>query len=235
LVGETVARAALDTATVDAMLGLFQTHYACVERALFLRDLAQKDQVILLREPESGALRGFSTLALYQTSVAGRQISVVYSGDTIVEPAYWGMSALPSTWIKEVLALTAAMRRPLYWLLISSGYKSYRFLPVFYQEFYPRYDRPTPPAVQTLLDALALERFGADYDPTTGVVRFTQGATPLRGGVADVSAERLRNPHVRFFVARNPGHVQGDELVCLTQIDPANFTPAGRRMARERT
>jgi hypothetical protein len=174
-------------------------------------------------------------LALYQSSVAGRQISVVYSGDTIVEPAYWGVSALPSTWIKEVLALTAAMPRPLYWLLISSGYKSYRFLPVFYQEFYPRHDRPTPPNLQALLDTLALERFGADYDPATGVVRFAQGATPLRNGVADVSAERLRNPHVRFFVERNPGYVQGDELVCLTQIDPDNFTPAGRRMARERS
>jgi hypothetical protein len=151
-----------------------------------------------------------------------------------VEPAYWGTPALPSTWIKEVLVLTAAMRRPLYWLLISSGYKSSRFLPLFYQEFYPRYDRPNPPDIQALLDALALERFGSDYNPTTGVVRFAQGATPLRSGVADVNAERLRNPHVRFFVARNPGHVQGDELVCLTQIDPANFTPAGRRMARER-
>jgi hypothetical protein len=233
-VAETVARAALDMATIDAMLRLFQIHYACVEQALFLRDLAQKDHVILLREPESGALRGFSTLALYQTSAAGQCISVVYSGDTIVEPAYWGASVLPSTWIKEVLALAAAMPRPLYWLLISSGYKSYRFLPVFYQEFYPRYDRPTPPAVQALLDALALERFGADYDPTTGVVRFAQGATPLRSGVADMNAERLRNAHVRFFVERNPGHVQGDELVCLTQIDPANFTPAGKRMARER-
>src|SRR5690606_3642214 len=120
--------------------------------------------------------------------------------------------ALPSVWIKSVLALTAGMAQPVYWLLISSGYKSYRFLPVFYREFYPCVDRPTPPEVKALMDELATARFGDEYDPTTGVVRFRQGATPLRAGVAEVSRERLRDPHVRFFVERNPGHAQGDEL-----------------------
>ena len=232
LVGETVARTALEPAQVEAMFRLFQAHYEGVERAIFLRDLAQKDQVILLRDPAQGTLQGFSTLAIGETCAQGRRLTVVYSGDTIVHPAYWGTPALPSVWIKSVLALTAGMAQPVYWLLISSGYKSYRFLPVFYREFYPCVDRPTPPEVKALMDELATARFGDEYDPTTGVVRFRQGATPLRAGVAEVSRERLRDPHVRFFVERNPGHAQGDELVCLTRIHPDNFTPAGRWVAR---
>jgi hypothetical protein len=230
LVGETVACAALDRAQVDAMLRLFQTFYDQVEPALFLRDLAQKDQVILLRDEEQGVLRGFSTLALYERCIHGQRMSVVYSGDTIVEPDYWGTPELPSHWIKSVLALSFELAQPLYWLLIASGYKSYRFLPVLYREFYPCYLRPTPADAQALIDALAADRFGADYDARSGIVRFRQGATPLRPGLAEVSAERLRNPHIRYFVARNPGHVEGDELVCLTRIHPDNFTPAGLRM-----
>ncbi len=158
-------------------------------------------------------------------------MGVVYSGDTIIRPAYWGTPALPSVWIKRVLALAAQMPQPVYWLLISSGYKSYRFLPVFYREFYPRYDRPTPPDLQRTLDLLAQDRFGEQYDATTGIVRFIGGGTPLRPGVADVNKERQRNPHIRFFLARNPGHALGDELVCLTQIAWENLTPAGQRMA----
>lgn len=232
LVGTTVGRAALDATTQAAMLRLFQAFFDRVDPRLFARDLAAKDQVILLHDAETGALQGFSSLALAETAVQGQQISVVYSGDTIVHPAAWGTPELPSTWIKGVLALTAGMAQPVYWLLISSGYKSYRFLPVFYRDFYPRYDRPTPPDVQALLDALALARFGAQYDPARGVVRFAEGATPLRPGVADMDAGRLRNPHVRFFLERNPGHDQGDELVCLTRIHPDNFTAAGQRVAR---
>ena len=231
LVGETVARTTLSPETVEAMAQLFSEHYeqVCPER--FRRDLAEKDQVVLLRDESSGTLQGFSTLATYVSTVQGRKIGVVYSGDTIIRPAYWGTPALPSVWIKLVLALAAELPQPVYWLLISSGYKSYRFLPVFYREFYPRYDCPTPPDLQATMDALARQRFGAQYDANAGVVRFDDGATPLRPGVADVSEERQRNPHVRFFLERNPGHAQGDELVCLTWISWENLTSAGQRMA----
>jgi hypothetical protein len=231
LVGETVARAALSSATVDEMVQLFSEHYDLVCPEHFRRDLAQKDHVVLLREERQGTLQGFSTLAIYTTTVQGREVGVVYSGDTIIRPAFWGTPALPSVWIKRVLALAAHLPQPVYWLLISSGYKSYRFLPVFYREFYPRYECPTPPEQQAILDELAQQRFGAQYDAALGVVRFESGATPLRPGVADVSEERQRNPHIRFFLARNPDHAQGDELVCLTRISWENLTSAGQRMA----
>jgi hypothetical protein len=131
-----------------------------------------------------------------------------------------------------VLEKSAQMPQPVYWLLISSGYKTYRFLTVFFKEFYPRYDQPTPLDIQALIDHLACERFGADYHPDPGIVRFQNGATPLRSGLAEVTEERLHDPHVAFYIERNSGHANGDELVCLTRVHPDNFTPAGRRMAR---
>jgi hypothetical protein len=231
LMGETVARAALSPATVDEMMQLFSEHYELVCPQHFRRDLAEKDQVVLLRDERRGTLQGFSTLAVYTATVQGREVGVVYSGDTIIRPAFWGTPVLPSVWIKRVLALAAQLPQPVYWLLISSGYKSYRFLPVFYREFYPRYDCPTPPEQQAILDELAQQRFGAQYDAALGLVRFESGATPLRPGVADVSEERQRNPHIRFFLACNPDHAQGDELVCLTRIAWENLTSAGQRMA----
>ena len=48
--------------------------------------------------------------------------------------------------------------------------------------------------------------------------------------VADVTPERLRDPHVAFFVRRNPGHARGDELCCLAPLTRANFTPAAYRV-----
>lgn len=231
LVGETMMRTQLTPATVDEMIELFSEHYDLVCPEHFRRDLAEKDQVVLLRDEVSGTLQGFSTLAIYATNIQGKQVGVVYSGDTIIRPAFWGTPALPSVWIKRVLSLASALPQPVYWLLISSGYKSYRFLPVFYREFYPRYDCPTPPDLRMIMDELARQRFGEQYDPTGGIVRFAGGATPLRPGVADVNEERQRNPHIRYFLARNPGHAQGDELVCLTRIAWENLTPAGQRMA----
>lgn len=214
------------------MFRVFSENFDGATMEIFERDLSNKNWVILLSDDETKELEGFSTLALYETEFNGKPISVVYSGDTIIRREYWGTPELPKSWIHTVLEKSANMVQPLYWLLISSGYKTYRFLTVFYKEFYPCYDKPTPPEMQAIMEYLAAQRFGADYHCEEGVVRFADGATPLRDGIAEVTEERLQDPHVAFYIAKNPGHVNGDELVCITQIHPDNFTPAGRRMAR---
>ncbi|MFH7029318.1 MAG: hypothetical protein ACHBN1_28975 [Heteroscytonema crispum UTEX LB 1556] len=52
----------------------------------------------------------------------------------------------------------------------------------------------------------------------------------LRGCLKGIPQERLQDPHIQFFALHNPGHLQGDELVCLTEICEENLTPAGKRM-----
>ncbi len=225
-----VARRELGAGEVSRMFGLFAEHFDQASPEVFGRDLAAKDWVLLLHDA-AGDLQGFSTLALYETEVGGERLSVVYSGDTIVRPACWGTLELSKLWIRSVLAMAEGMARPLYWLLISSGFRTYRFLPVFYKEFYPRYDRPAPESVRKLIDALAVRHFGSDYDPDSGVARFSVGATPLRKGIGEVTAKLLEDPHVAFFVRQNPGHERGDELVCLTEISAENMTAAGLRVA----
>jgi len=232
LTSETLSRAELTSETIQEMFCVFSENFARTSLDLFQRDLEDKNWVILIRDDAMHRVQGFSTLALYETEFLGSPLSVVYSGDTIIRRAYWGTPELPRRWIHTVLEKSKKMAQPVYWLLISSGYKTYRFLTVFYKEFYPRYDRPTPPTIQALMDHLASQRFGAEYQCEEGVVRFINGATPLRDGIAHVTEERLQDPHVAFYISKNPGHVNGDELVCITRIHPDNFTPAGRRMAR---
>jgi hypothetical protein len=232
LYSQVLPRADLTPQTVEEMFCVFSENFARTSPDLFRRDLENKNWVILIRDEEKHQVQGFSTLAIYETDYQGQRITVVYSGDTIIRREYWGTPELPKRWIHTVLEKSTAMTQPVYWLLISSGYKTYRFLTVFYKEFYPRYDKPTPPETQALMEHLARQRFGAEYLCEEGVVRFKEGATPLRHGLADVSEERLHDPHVAFYISKNPGHGNGDELVCITRIHPDNFTPAGRRMAR---
>lgn len=227
-----IPRADVSEADIRSMFRVFSENFAGAALDNFQRDLKNKNWVILLRDGQTRELEGFSTLALYETEINNQRLSVVYSGDTIIRREYWGTPELPRSWIHTVLEKSRNMPQPLYWLLISSGYKTYRFLTVFYKEFYPRYDKATPPEMQALLEQLALQRFGSDYLCEEGVVRFKDGATPLRDGLAEVTDERLHDPHVAFYISKNPGYVRGDELVCITRIHPDNFTAAGRRMAR---
>lgn len=231
LSSQTLRRTELSSFQIEEMFAVFNENFEQTAPEIFHRDLGNKDWIILLYDGQN-RIQGFSTLALYETEFESQKLSVVYSGDTIIRREYWGTPQLPSTWIKTVLEKSKNMQQPLYWLLISSGYKTYRFLSVFYKTFYPHYACPTPPHIQALVHHLASQRYGDDYIPELGVVRFKVGATPLREGVAAITDERMHDPHVAHYININPYHSRGDELVCITQVHPDNFTPAGRRMAR---
>ena len=224
LEARTVPVCELDGTAILRMRQLMEDHYDGVSSAQFLADLHAKQWVILLSD--AGTLCGFSTQMLFDHEVAGRSVKVLFSGDTIIRKDRWGSLALPLAWGQLVLSLRATFPdRDLYWLLTSKGYKTYRFLPVGFREFYPTHTTPTPPFEKELLDSVARLRFGDAFDPDAGVLRAEAGSQRLRPGVADVDAHRLRDPHVSYFHTRNPGHARGDELVCLARLHPDNLTP----------
>jgi hypothetical protein len=223
-------RSALSSDDRDAMHALLDAHFAGVTRAQFDADLNAKD--VVLRVFAGAQLIGFTTLAVTHTEVDGDPLHVVYSGDTIMSPEGWGSPVLARAWIAMIRTLQGdrAHERWL-WLLLSSGYRTYRFLPVFWREFWPRHDTPMPAPVRALRDQLASQRFGEAYDPRDGIVRFAR-PQQLRGALAEVAPGREQDPHIAFFLATNPGHARGDELVCLADLSDANLTAAGHRMRR---
>ncbi|MCX6938804.1 MAG: hypothetical protein NTU80_13105 [Verrucomicrobia bacterium] len=214
------------------MRGLLDTYFEGVTEAQFARDLDEKDWV--LRVFAEGRLVGFSTLAIEVVILSdGREVNVVYSGDTIMAPEAWGSPVLARGWIRLVRRACAERgERPGYWLLLSSGFRTYRFLPVFWRDFWPRAGAAISEAGRALRDELAGRRFGAAYDAAAGVVRF---AVPqrLRERLAEVPTGRDRDAQVAFFLTANPGYSAGDELVCLTELSDDNLTAAGRRVVRE--
>lgn len=229
LAGRVVPVAGLDDGARAAMYGLLTAHFSGVAREVFDADLAEKGWAILL-EDDGDRLRGFSTLAVYESCAGGRPATIVYSGDTIVHREWWGSPALARTWIRAVRRLSGADRgAEVYWFLLTSGHRTYRFLPVFFRTFHPRHDGGADPVTAALLDAVARERFGGRYDSTCGIVRFARPQM-LTPELVALPAKRALDPHVAFFLARNPGHANGDELACLTRIHDDNLTPAGRRM-----
>lgn len=220
-------RDALDAADRRAMRSLLDEHFEGIDEAVFSADLAAKTHALLL-EDEAG-LQGFSTVAIERREIDGVPLAVVYSGDTIVRASARASGVLPKAWVRGVLDRTDALAvdRTL-WLLIVSGWRTYRFLPTFLRTFAPRFDGPFGDDDRRWRDRLAAERFGARFDPRSGIVRLA-APQPLRPGVGTIPPERADDPHVRHFLACNPGHERGDELVCIAELSVANLNAAGRR------
>lgn len=211
------------------MLVLMQTYYEGVHPSDFYRDLSEKHWVITLRTP-SGELCGFSTQVILP--VPGHFDSLaLFSGDTIIAEAYRGRNDLAGLWGSLALEqIDLFQDKKLYWFLISKGYKTYRYLSLFFREYYPRQGVVTPPNLFNLNHALAEWKFGDRYDSTQGIVRASEHGCHLRADVAPVLSHRLRDPDVSFFVDANPGHAMGDELCCLAPLNRQNFTSVAYRV-----
>jgi hypothetical protein len=223
---DVIPRGALTAVDREEMFALFASFFSA-DRQAFDRDLAEKDWVVLLRD-DRGSIDGFSTLLRMDVD----EVTVFFSGDTVVARHRWGTYDLPRFWARHVFSVAAALApRPCYWFLISSGYRTYRYLPVFFREFYPAAGRQTPPEVKSLIDRIATAKFNGSYDAAAGVVRLAT-PSPLLAGISDPEERMSRDPNVRFFVEANPNHAAGDELACLVRVSPDNVTAAGQRMIR---
>jgi len=228
-------RSAINDDEVAEMARLFDRYYEGATPSQFARDLTGKTHVIELRDGD--ALCGFSTLCVYDLSEAANQpraLRVIFSGDTIIDRAYWGEQALALAFCRFAGAIKAAdPARPLYWLLISKGHRTYRYLDLFAHGYHPRHDCAESPSLARLAADVAHRKFGDAYDHATGLVRFGTAATRLREQWHDDRSARRLSPATTYFFQRNPQHALGDELVCLCELEPSNLRSFALKAFRE--
>ena len=219
LKGATVPRQSLTERQRARMLALMQVCYAGVDAERFVADLADKQYVILLSERRTGELVGFSTLRVSRETMEGREVEVVFSGDTVIHPDYWGQKELQVRFVGFMLGrLLRHPTRPLLWLLLSGGYKTYLLAVNHFPRTVPRHDWRPSEARLAFLRALTQRWFGEQFDVARGTLRFAEGHYRVREGVSPIDRASLAHPHIAFFARQNPGHVEGEELVCLAEM-----------------
>ncbi len=241
LKAKTVPISALSEAQVERMFVLMTATYDAMTLVRFKDDLQAKEHVILLLDHENGQIQGFSTLvSVYSGGTSGKRYRGVFSGDTVIHPDYWGGAALGKAFLAYLFRLKLKKPfSPLYWVLISKGYKSYLLMANNFSTYYPRFDRDTPAKERAILDAFGADLFGGNYRPETGLVVFDESHGHLKAGVAEVPSEGASsNPRIPFFEQKNPTWRQGTELMCIGKMTLGmpfvyGFKKAfGRRRAR---
>ncbi len=224
LTGKVVNVNKLGDETVKQMFNLMKKHYDNVDWHVFVEDLYEKDWVILLNN--NFALKGFSTQMLIEYRLNGEKVNVVFSGDTIIDKDYWGSIALPVTFGKMMLEIkTQSAGKKLFWFLISKGFRTYRFLPVFFKTYYPGTDSNTDNFALQLLHKIAAERYGDKYNPRSSVISVDRFSQKVKPGLCDITETNRKNKHIAFFEQTNPGYILGEELACIARFDHENLTP----------
>ncbi|GHS86340.1 hypothetical protein FACS189487_00430 [Campylobacterota bacterium] len=209
------------------MAQIYFDHYDADDRARFHSDLAEKSDVLLLYHADR--IVGFTTYLAYKFVWQDQPLRIVFSGDTVVAQAHWGQQTFTYAWAAQMGRLYRAAPEPLYWFLIVKGHRTYRYLPLIGGEFFPHWRTPHP-ELEALAQALAQARFGANYDPASGLIHFEHSHGHLKSQFAYPDDRTAQKESVAFFLRRNPNFWQGDELVCLYEMKPENMSAFWRRM-----
>lgn len=202
------------------MFQLFERYYDNVSFEHFCRDLRQKTKVILLLTSQ-GEIGGFSTLTQYDLDFKGKKHHVLYSGDTIIAKEFRGTAALTMEFLRNIMK--AKIKRPftpVWWFLISKGYKTYLLLANNFINYYPRFDRKTPALEGELIDHVGEKFFSPHYNKEKRLIQFPEGQhEKLKSLVAPITDKLIeQNPKIAFFAERNPQWEKGDELACIGEV-----------------
>jgi len=219
---------AIDRRLQQEMFSLLKKYFGNVRRDDFLSDLRDKQYVILLWGG-SGKLVGFSTQKCFTSFFEGAKVGVIFSGDTIVERAHWGSFALPRAFwqLRQHVASQLEVSR-IFWVLISKGIRTYKYLPVYFEEYYPHHERPTPEKYRNFIQRIGAQLFPDRFDPATGIVRSLGQYPYLKEDFHPIPRKHCP-PYEAFYYEKNPHYKRGDELLSIAELSLNNFKPPLRK------
>jgi len=176
-----------------------------------------------------GELAGLVSLEVYTIQWHGRTRIIIFTSSVVADERFRGRNLVLNTGLR--LLLREKLRRPwapAYWFFDTFSYKSYLILARNLAEYWPRRDCAPPADTSAFIDTLAAQRYGADWNRQTGLVRRS-GYKQLHARTAPIEGGLRADPDVNFFEIANPGHREGDMLVCLAPLTAKNLWSAWRR------
>ena len=208
---------------INTMYSLMEDVYFGTNFDRFKSDLFAKDFVLLLDDNEN-KIAGFTTLQIFDFE--GKII--IYSGDTVIREDVRGEIELMRAWWRFSYKIQQQNpTKEVLWLLISKGWRTYKFFPMFLEKYYPSHKYQTPDEIQNFIDRLSVKKFGNCYK--NGLI-IPENPDMLKSGQDDIPEKRMDDEDVKFFLSKNPEFYKGNELVCLAKLHPDNLTKAGKRL-----
>ncbi|OVE75568.1 hypothetical protein BVX97_04060 [bacterium E08(2017)] len=204
------------------MYQLMGQYYHGVNRTQFDKDLLDKQNVITLHHNRD--ICGFSTQAIWNLTYDDIEFKVVFSGDTIVDRSKRATTGLPFAFARFLFSEYDQNRnKPLYWLLTSKGYKTYHAMTTFFYRYFPSRNGNESEEEMRVLQKIMAQKFNGNLDKTNWVLKAKADSQRLRICHDEFSPCSKRTPGLEFFEKMNPGHQNGDELVCFARFCETNI------------
>ncbi len=225
----------LSVVELKEMHEVFKKYYNNADLETFFLDINKKQYVLVIKDRVDGRIVGFSTIALMDLDYGGKKVIGFFSGDTILEKEYWGSRRWQITWALFFLKIKLANPlTPIFWLLISKGYKTYLLLANNFKNYYPRMNR-NDSRLEKVVDFYCDELYQEYYVKDEKILDFGDEYQSLQEGVAEICDDvKSRSPKIQYFEERNPGWRRGTELPCVGVMELSALSSFIKKVAIEK-
>ncbi|XID75610.1 hypothetical protein ACF3NA_03475 [Alkanindiges sp. WGS2144] len=204
---------------LKVMYSIYEKYYENTSFNIFQQDFYRKTGAFIIYDPETSRIVGFSTLLSCNIKTSKKTYHALFSGDTVIEKEFWGSRALQRAMYLYLLAEKFRHpTEPVYWMLISKGFKTYLLLANNFFTYYPHFEGEHQ-YLSEIVDSYCRQYFADYYNPAHKILDFGSDYQPLKQSVAPITEHmRVTNPKIKFFEQCNPNWVQGTELPCIGEI-----------------
>ena len=213
----------INESEIKRMFSLMQENYDFILFENFKKDLIKKNYVGLLVDYNM-TIQGFTTYAINPNNYFNKHYNILFSGDTVISENFTGTQELVKGWGKTVgFFIKKYPEKKLLWYLMSKGYKTYLYLPFFFKKYYPALDiNRNDMKLKKIANEFSSLIYPDSWNKKLGVIKFNKRLGQIKAKHISKSNFK-RNRHIDFFLKKNPGYVNGDELVCMAEVDIDNL------------
>ena len=214
----------LTQSSIERMYCIMEQNYSSISFPSFKNDLKNKQFIGLLKDI-GNQIQGFTTYAINPFGLGNSEYNILFSGDTIISPPYWGSQELAKVWCTTVGGLISGIpEKQWYWFLLSKGHRTYLYLPLFFKKYYPAVNKSEQADLFPIINKCADAMYGSNWKPKKKVITFDKSHGELKKIHAETTLKKVKsNVHIDFFLRRNPGFENGDELTCMTELSIDNM------------
>lgn len=208
---------------IKRMFFLMQENYDYISLENFKKDLKNKDYIGVLNDNKN-RIQGFTTYVINPKNYFNKHYNILFSGDTVISENFIGSQALTKGWAESVAYFIKKYpTKKLLWYLMSKGYRTYLYLPFFLQKYYPALDKNRNNLkLKKIINEFSNHLFPESWNEKTGIIKFKKKLGQIKLKHILKSSEK-KNKHIEFFIEKNPGYINGDELVCMAEINIDNL------------
>ncbi|ENW19732.1 Uncharacterised protein [Acinetobacter haemolyticus] len=103
--GKYVEKEKIDIVQLKVMYSIYEQYYENTKFSIFVDDFKKKSGAIVIFSSITHEIVGFSTVAVQHFYFEGKDYTVLFSGDTVIQKKYWGTRTLQSAMLKFMMKL----------------------------------------------------------------------------------------------------------------------------------